>query len=424
MNDAERGIAAYRATAAKLGQAKKAKRPKKREHHLQPPESEEVEVRISGSGAPPPGRPTAPPERDNGLSAPSKRREEPGDRESDQSRQTETLLKKATKKNGYRRVAKFLLLLGKDEAVRIIKHFDKGEAEQISFEIARIKHIDNVEAQALLAEFGATGTSTRGSKGGPAAAKAMLIAAFGESRANQILGRVVPETREKPFQFLVDIDYQQVVLLLKNEGAPAISIILPHLPPQKASKVLGVLSPELQREVIRRIAKMKTVNPEVIVRIEAVLKERIRAQGRVITEEIDGQEALANILKHLDYSQEEKILDDLAASDPEISQNVRDRLFTIDLVFKIDDQELEAILRDYDDSEIAVILKAKNRAVQDRILSHISSRRQAMVKEEMDLLGKMRKSDVDQATKDFVDYLVDLDVQRKITIHWDDQIIE
>jgi flagellar motor switch protein FliG len=202
------------------------------------------------------------------------------------------------------------------------------------------------------------------------------------------------------------------------------SIILPYLEPRKASKMLESLVPDLQRETIRRIAKMTKIDPDVILRIEGVLKERIRTQGKVVTEEIDGREALARILKHMRYSDEEKILDELASVDPELSQNVKDRLFTIDLIFNIDDAELQAILRDYDDQEIAVLLKAKEARIQDRILSSLSSRRQTMVREEVLRIGKMRKSDVDSATKDFVDYLVDLDDKRHITIHWNDEVVE
>ncbi len=418
MNEAQRGIAAYKATTQKLNQPKKRKGKKAASggsEASQPVyrEEDDVSVEISKGGhvleAKPP---SAAAERDSKGS------------ERDSAASTEKLLKQEADRRGYRTVAKFLLILGKEEAAKILKHFSKDEIEDISREIAQIKKIDNAEAAQLLSEFGVAGRKGRSFRAGSETAKSMLTAAFGENRAKQILGRVMPETRERPFRFLADLDQEQIQLLLKNETMPTISIILPHLPPQKASKVLQSLPPDLQRETIRRIAKLKKVDPDVIVRIEGVLKERIRTQGRVITEEIDGREALANILKYLDYSQEEKILEELADVDPELSQDVKDRLFTIEIVFNIEDAELQSILRDYDDEEIAVILKAKEPRIQERILSNLSTRRQEMVKDEVLRLGKMRKSDVDGATKDFVDYLVDLDDQGKITIHWNDQVVE
>lgn len=418
MNDAQRGIAAYKATAQKSNQPKKRKGTKAASGGAEasrPPDGEgdEVSVEISKGGS-------------NRAAKPSgavRENDTPGTGH-ESAAATERLLKRETDNKGYRKVAKFLLILGKEEAAKILQHFSKEEIEEISREIAQIKKIDNAEAAQLLSEFGVADQKGHGFRVGSETARSMLTAAFGEGRAKQILGRVMPETRERPFRFLADLDHEQIELLLKNETIPTVSIILPHLPPQKASKVLQSLPPDLQRETIRRIAKLKKVDPDVIVRIEGVLKERIRTQGRVITEEIDGREALANILKYLDYSQEEKILDELAELDPELSQDVKDRLFTIEIVFNIEDADLQSILRDYDDEEIAVILKAKEPKIQERILANLSTRRQAMVKDEILRLGKMRKSDVDNATKDFVDYLVDLDDQGKITIHWNDQVAE
>ncbi|HUX21852.1 MAG TPA: flagellar motor switch protein FliG [Spirochaetia bacterium] len=406
MNEAERGIAAYKATAKKLSQ------PKKRKAVGHEGNEDEIELKLSSSGRAGVAKPGS------SLPAERERSGEGGEHAA------EKLLKTDTGGKGYKKVAKFLLLLGKEEAAKILKHFDKEEIEAITREIAGVGRIDKAEADRLLAEFGVAGQKRREFTAGPETAGAILTAAFGNARAKQILRRAVPETREVPFQFLNDIEHEQILLLLKNESSPTVSIVLPYLKPQKASRVLESLAPDMQREVIRRIAKMKKVDPEVIVRIEGVLKERIRTQGRVITEEIDGREALANILKHMQYADEEKILDELATIDPELSENVKDRLFTIELIFKIDDSDLQAIFRDYDDQEIAILLKAKSAKIRDRIMSALSSRRQAMVNEELALLGKMRKSDVDSATKDFVDYIVDLDEQRRITIHWNDQFVE
>lgn len=404
MNERERGIAAYRATTQKTEEPKRRKR--------KSASKRPVELTVELSGAKPGGAEPA-----------------EGGRAGQGGSQTprgaaEQLIRDVPGKKGYRKVAKLLLLLGKEEAAGVLKHFDEAEVEAISREIAAVKRVDRAEAERLLGELGLGGGGSRPVKAGPDRARAMLTAAFGARRADQLLKRVVPETRERPFQFLADIDHHQILLLLKNESAPTVSVVLPYLPPQKAARVLQGLSPELQKSVLRRIATMKKVDPAVIVSIEGVLKERIRTQGRLVTEEIDGREALANILKHLDYAQEEKILEEIASYDPELSGNVKERLFTIELIFKIADADLQAILRDYDDEEIATVLKAKEQKVQDRILTNLSDRRRTIVREEMLRLGKMRKTDVDAVTKDFVDYLVDLDDQRKIAIDWGDQVVE
>ena len=337
---------------------------------------------------------------------------------------TEELLKAEAGGRGYRKVAKFLLLLGQDEAAKILKHFTPDEIEGISREIARIRSVDGTEAKDLLSEFGVVQKRSHRVTAGPETARAMLVAAFGEERGKALLRRVVPNGAEAPFRFLGDIGYEQILLLLKNESAPTVSIILPYLEARKAAQVIEHLPADIQKEVIRRIAKIERIDQEVVSRIEEFLKERIRTQGTVVSQEIDGRSALADILKHMDLSSEEKILEDLADFDPELSQAVKDKVFTIELILKIDDAELQTILRDYDDREIAVILKGKSEPIASKIINNVSSRRAAIVGEEMTALGRMRRAEVDKATKEFLDYLIELDDQRKISIHWDDRVVE
>ncbi|HUZ17909.1 MAG TPA: flagellar motor switch protein FliG [Spirochaetia bacterium] len=404
MNDAQRGLAAYKASAKQSGRKKKAD-----------PSIEESGVKLSvelGKGAA--SKEAARPSQAS-RTAPKPPTPGPATRQ---------LLDAEAAKNGYRKVAKFLLLLGKDDAAKVLKHFTSEQIEAISTEIAHIEKIDNAEARKLLEEFGTRGGQPTVGKGGAGTARTILVSAFGEERGNRILQHVLPEERGTPFQFLNDLDHEQILLLLKNESTPTVSIILPFLKPQKAAKVLKDLPSEIQRESIRRIAKITKFNPEVIARIEGVLKERIRTQGKVITEEIDGRAALAEILKFMDYARGEQILNVLSSVDPELSQNVKDRLFTIDLLLLIDDTEVQSVFRDFDDQEIATLLKGKNEAITEKVLSNVSARRRLLIREEIENLGRMRRSDIDKATKDFVDYLVDLDEQRKIVIHWHDQIIE
>ena len=408
MNQAQRGIAAYRAVS---GAAKAKPKGKARP-------TTALEVSVELGGVRPQTATTAQPKR-----APE-RHETPKLADAKVGPQTEGLLRVEAGTRGYRKVAKFLLLLGQDEAAKILRHFTPEEIEGISREITRIRSIDDAEAKGLLKEFRIARKRVHSSKAGPETARAMLVEAFGEARGTQLFRRVVPRSDERPFQFLNDLDPEQIHFLLKYESAPAVSAILPHLNARTSAKVLERLPAELQREVIRRIAKMERVDQEVINRIEGVLKERIRKAGTVVTEEIDGRNALAEILKHMDLSAEEKILDDLAGFDPELSNEVKDRVFTIDIVFKVDPTDLQAVLRDYDDREIATILKAKEPKLVERFMKNLSSRRGAIIEEEIAHLGKMRKRDVDKSTKEFIDYLIELDDQHKITIHWDDRLVE
>ncbi len=331
----------------------------------------------------------------------------------------EGFLKSPKGANGYRKAAKFLLLVGKEEAAKILKHFKPDEIELITREIADISHVEKAEAEKLLSDFGFLKEKAELPVGGRDAARSMLVAAFGEEKGDALFRRVVPYAGEKPFSFLNDLELEQIRILLKAEPVQVVALIVPFLEPQKASAFVAGLDPERRKEIVLRVAKMRRIAPEAIQKTEAVLKERIRTQGKVVTREIDGSDTLAKILKYMDPGSNEKILKELSDAHPDISESIRDKIFTIDVVLSLSKKDLGVALHDYADRDIAVLLKGKSEEVRTRILSAVSERRRTMVEAEIGYLGAMKKSEIDAATKDFVDYIIKLDGEGAIALKKD-----
>ncbi|MDA3940730.1 MAG: flagellar motor switch protein FliG [Spirochaetia bacterium] len=317
---------------------------------------------------------------------------------------------------GYRKAAKFLLLLGKREAATVLKHFSDREIQEITREIASIKQINKEEAAKLLKDFGYLKPGLNHSTGGLEVAKNMLTTAFGSEKGEAILKKVIPFNGEKPFSFLEDLEFQQLIMILRKEPVHVLTVILSFLDPVKSSKVLESMSPEVQTSLITRMAGMEKVAPEVIMSMEEVLIERIRMQGKVISEDVDGQSVLAEILKNMDLSDESRILDNLADSNEELAESVKDRLFTVNTIHFVQDTDMEKILREFTDTEIAILLKGQDSELRNKIIYNVSKRRVEFITYEEDALGVMRKSDVDQAMKEFLEYLKDKEIQGNIVL--------
>ncbi|MEA1912003.1 MAG: FliG C-terminal domain-containing protein, partial [Spirochaetota bacterium] len=252
--------------------------------------------------------------------------------------------------------------------------------------------------------------------GGLEVAKNMLNAAFGDEKGSAILKKVIPFNGEKPFSFLEDLEYQQLIMILRKEPVHVLTIILSFLDPVRASKVLESMSPAVQTSLVARMAGMEKVAPDVIMSMEEVLIERIRTQGKVVTEEVDGQSVLASILKNMDLSDEGRILDIMADSDEYLAELVREKLFTVETIYYVRDSDMEKILRDFTDTEIAILLKGQDSELRNKIISNVSKRRIEFIKFEEDSLGVMRKTDVDKAMKEFLDYLKDKEIQGNIVL--------
>ncbi len=307
---------------------------------------------------------------------------------------------------GYSKAARFLMLLGKEEAAKVMRHLDEEEVAGITKEIAQVDKIESNEAIKILEEFGyLLKTQDLVARGGIAMAEAILRKAFDEEKATVLVNKLKNRTAPHPFSFLMDLDFEQVRLLLKDESAPVLTAILPHLSPDRAAEVLHSLDEELQLQIVMRMAKLKEISPEVLRQAEGSLKERIRAQGQIVTEEIDGQAALAEILRNMKYTNEREIMEQLELTEPALAKDIEKKLLTMDVLLRISDRDLQSVLRDFSDNELALLCKGLNEKQVAQIRSNLSTRRWASIVAESEDIGAVFRSEVDKAVEDFLDYI-------------------
>ncbi|MBQ5472313.1 MAG: flagellar motor switch protein FliG [Treponema sp.] len=300
----------------------------------------------------------------------------------------------------YRRVAKFLLIIGVDEAAKILPHLSQEQTEKIIPEIASIRSVEPEEAEVILAEFKGLLERSRES-GGKETARTILEKAYGPEKAEELLNKTAAFAGTKPFEYLNDADTERVFYLLNDESEQIRALVLSHLEPKKAASVINLMEPEAKKEVVKRLAKMEPVNPEVLRRVDQAMHEKSLAQTTEKAENIDGRNALAEILKKMTPSAENDILKNLAEDDPELGQDLRSRLFTIEDVVNADDRFIQEQLREMDDSAIAMLITSKPDDFVEKILSCISAGRRAAVREEQNINAPYKRSDCERITSSF-----------------------
>ena len=300
----------------------------------------------------------------------------------------------------YRRVAKFLLLIGEDEAAKILPHLSETQIEKIIPEIASIRTVSKEEAAVILEEFNGLLNKAR-EEGGLETAREMLEKAYGKKRAEELIKKAMPLEGKIPFNYLKDADNERVYLLIKDENPGVQSMVLSHLEPKKAAKIINLMTPEEKKEVVMRLAKMEPVSPDVLRRVDQKKKKKSLNQTVEKAENIDGRNALAQILKKMDVGAENDILSYLSEDDPDLGQDLRSRLFTMDDVVKADDRFVQEKLREMNEVDIAYLIAAKPDDFREKILSNISAGRRAEVRAQEDILKPMRRSDCERITSEF-----------------------
>ncbi len=324
-----------------------------------------------------------------------------------------------------RRVAKMLLVLGKEQAAEILRHLSSDEIERVTGEISRIKTVRREEAQELAGEFGALIRRTRlEPQGGNETAVQFLRSAFGEEQAQKIFARAVGRPARNYFDFLEELEPTQLIALFKNEAPAVTSIVLSWLSPPTASKVLQAMPLEGQREVVKRLSRMQKIDTTVLQQIEEAIKEKIRRQGRVVSQDVDGQGTIAAILRHMDVASGEEIIERFRSDDPELAEAIEQQLFTIESVMYIEDADLQRVLRELSDTELALILKGKREEIRTTLLNNLSVRRRRMVAEEYERLGPVPRRDVDEAVDKFVSRLRELEAEGKLRFIDQDDLVD
>ena len=304
----------------------------------------------------------------------------------------------------YRRVAKFFLIIGVDEAAKILPHLTEEQTEKIIPEIASIRSVSPEEIRQILEEFETLLKNAR-EGGGIDTAREILRKAYGEKKAKELIDKSVPFPLEKPFEYLNDIDNERINLLLKEESVQVKALILSHLNPKKAASVINLMDSKEKSEVAFRLLKLEPVSPEVIKNLDEVLHKKVLLQNSQRTNSLDGKNILAEILKKMSFSTENSILSKISTEEPSLANDLRERLFTVDDVVSSDDRFVQETLMMYSNYEIACLVYKREEKFTKKIFQCISQGRVSQVQEELNINQTFLKSECDKIYSKFLNTL-------------------
>lgn len=304
----------------------------------------------------------------------------------------------------YRRVAKFLVIVGIDEAAKILPHLTEEQTEKIIPEIASIQKITPEESASILEEFESLVEKAR-EEGGLETARNILTKAYGSEKAENMLKKSVKYPDGKPFDYLSDANAERIKVLIDGESDAVKSLVLSQIEPKKAAKVINLMDVDDKKKIVLRLAKMKPVAPEVLAEIDRSLHEKLLTQNTENSQNMDGRGVLAQILKRMNPSVENSIINTLSEQDPELGEDLRKRLFTEEDVIGSDDRFIQNYLHDMEDRDIAVLIYGKNDAFREKILSNVSKNRRRVILDEESMIHHLTKSDSEKMTSSFYSVL-------------------
>ncbi len=320
---------------------------------------------------------------------------------------------------GPRKAAILLVLLGEDAASQIFRHLPPAEVEQITREIAALNSVDPSTALAVLEDFEQlVRAGDYLAQGGKDYANKLLVKAFGEEGAKELLRQVSlsAEMNAGKLDSLRKADPQQLAKFIEGEHPQTIALILAHLEAKQASTLLMRLPEELRSEAIKRLAQLRQFSPEMAQRVSLVLHKRLESLGEQSRRAYAGLRGVADVMNRLEMNTTKTILEGIEKEDPKLALSIRNLMFTFEDLLTLPEAGIRELLGHMDKKTLATALRGASEQVKSYIFKSMSSRAVEMLKEDMEVLGPVKSREIQKAQLEAVAVARKLEAEGKLTL--------
>ncbi|SIO26933.1 flagellar motor switch protein FliG [Carnobacterium alterfunditum] len=325
--------------------------------------------------------------------------------------------------DGLKKAAILLISLGSETSAKIMKNLPDRYIQKVSYEIANIDQVNPEERDSVINEFIEMSQAREYMiEGGIDYAKNLLNKAIGPQRAKEIIDMLNQiQLRERPFNIARKADPQQLINLLLNEQPQTVALILCYMQPEKAAVILSEFPIEMQSQIAERIGTITSTSPAIIEKIEKVIENKFFTYIENDLELVGGVRTLVEILNSVGRSTEKNIISVLEKRQPELAEEIKASLFTFEDIITLEKGDVQKVLRDVNNDDLALALKGVSDEIKSFIYSNLSIRAVESLKEELEFMGPIRLSAVEEAQQLIVTVIRRLDEKGEIYLRRGDQ---
>ncbi len=318
-----------------------------------------------------------------------------------------------------RKVAILIVSVDQETAARLMGQLDKQEQERIAREIIllEVKPPERDERDKIVRDFYVFHMSQQATdQGGLRSAQQLLEKVHPPQEARRLLDNVQLMMGRSHFDFLRKADPTSVINFINDEHPQMIALIVSHLEPGLAAKIVEGLSLAKQQDVVKRLAAMEPTSPLVVHQVEKALEGRLSSFTSSEVQETDGLAVAAKMLNQVGRATERGILEGLKGEEPELVEKIRRLMFTFADLLRVNDRGIQNLLKSVDTSRLSLALKTASPDLREKFFKNMSKRAVERIKEEMELMGPVRIADVQAGQNAIVDEVMRLEEAGELVI--------
>jgi flagellar motor switch protein FliG len=313
-----------------------------------------------------------------------------------------------------------MMSIGQDAAAEVVKLLSQLEIGLLATTMARLSIVSKDNLVSAFQEF--VDLMLQESPIGIGAedyVNGVLVKALGSDQAARLVERLkagdsVPGMAAVKWQ-----DPQALADILKAEHPQAVATIFACLEPEQAQMMVHYLPEELVDQVIPRLAVLDTIPPAALRDLNEALEHLLAAGSRLGPVSVHGADTAAKLLNRIGAARAQRILAMLGEIDPELAKTLSDNMFVFEDLLDLDDRNLQILVRSIDQNLLVPALKGASQALRDKVFRNMSQRAGEMLREEIEVRGAMRLSEVEAAKKEILAAAMALDQEGKIVLRTD-----
>ncbi len=318
---------------------------------------------------------------------------------------------------GPQKTAIIMLALGEKFTAEAFKRMERQEIAAVSKAMLDIDSVSREDVLDVLKEF--NDSITYGSEmlmGGAEQVKRLLSKALDSETAKYILDTLEISSGPTPFQELSNVSPRILAQILRNEHPQTLALILGHLHPDQAAELLSNLPSGVRAEVLMRLAKLEAVAEEMLHEVDKVLQSQLIAMGGKEGKKVGGINSVAEILNAVDRATEEEVLSEIEEESQQMADDIRNLMFVFEDIKALDDRSIRELLKDISNEELTKALKGASDDLKDKFLKNLSERAAGMIREDLEIMGPVKLSEVEGAQQNIVKTVRRLETEGRIAI--------
>lgn len=304
--------------------------------------------------------------------------------------------------NGAQRSAILLLTLGENDAAEVLKHLSARDVQAVGTAMASLGNVSRDQVEWVLGCLNDDiGRQTALGVGTEDYIRKVLVSALGETKAGSLIDRILLGRSTKGLESLKWMESRAIAEMISMEHPQIIALVLAHLEPDQAAEVIGYLPTRTRSDAVMRIANLDGVQPHALNELDEIMERQFSGTStKLKSATVGGLKAAADILNAMETARETELMSAIRSQDATLGGKIEELMFVFEDLAELDDRSMQTLLREVPSARLIVALKGAEPAMREKIFSNMSTRAADMLRDDLEVKGPVKLSEVDAAQKE------------------------